>query len=44
MSRDILKTLDVEADLLLRGEMFSIKLVCANVSLIRLRGLSIEAV
>ena len=44
MSRHILNVLVVEADLQLCGEKFSVELVCANVSLIHLRRVSIEAV
>ena len=44
ISRLILNALVVEADLQLNGVKFSIKLVYANVSLIHLRRVSIEAV
>ena len=44
ISRHILNALVVEADLQLCGEEFFIKLVCANVSLIQLRRVPIEAV
>ena len=44
MSRLILNALVVEADLQLCGEKFSIELVYANVSLIHLHRVSIEAV